>query len=282
MSSVEKMDIDFMKSFGKAAEFYVRGGPLYVQSVCFSRCGQYMASSHTNNILTIINVDVGEIGGQDQYCHKYGTGIVRYPAQLKNRVLLTSTQTDDSVRELDLERSEYSRVFKGHTKTVLSLETSANDAFVTSSEDGTVRLWDTRSQRVRDVIGELRQPVANISAAGNTIIVGNDSETIQLYDVRMLQQGLFRDFRVPTNLHSKWASVEVSNDDRLVAVATNDHFVHMANMDNNDVHTFRSEYSYKAAAHFFLLFKVGSRRVSCGCSVCLAVFCFQAVTIRKR
>lgn len=234
-----KVDEDVMKVFRTVTEFHVDPASR-IRSLHFSDCGQYMVTSRTNESIEVYNCDEGEQTGE-HYTKKYGYGLIRFTNQA-DRVLQTSSKVDNVVRLINLEDGDYISYFDGHTKEVSALETSpGNNLFITSSQDNTVRLWDVRSSICRDMMEVTGNPVVCIDPNGLIIAVGWNSESIDIYDLRMFRNGNFAHFTVSEKFRGDWTNIQFSPDGKYLGIGTNDTIVHLVDAIFGDVQTFRSK-----------------------------------------
>lgn len=234
-----KVDEDVLKAFRSVTEFHM--DPVSrIKSLHFSDCGQYMVASRTTDAIEIYNCDEGEQTGEIR-TGKYGHGLIRFTNQ-PDKVVQTSSKVDDVVRAIDLESTDYCSYYAGHTKEVISLETSpGNNKFITSAQDNTVRLWDVRSTNCQDQLELSGSPVVCIDPNGLIIAVGYKAECVDIYDLRMFRNGPFAHFKVNEKFRGDWTNMQFSPDGKYLGIGTNDTIVHLVDAIFGDVQTFRSK-----------------------------------------
>lgn len=211
-----------------------------VKSLAFSDCGKYLVTSVSNNEIVVYDCDQSMLSTTIRTA-KYGNGIVRFADSAK-QVLQTSSKVDNVVRLIDVEKHAFQRYFDGHSDEVLSLDFAPNNnKFITASKDGTVKLWDPRSDKVRHTIKSLGEPVACMHAVTKIMAIGSNSETIELYDEGM-EKGPFSSFQV-AKYTANWRSIQFSRKGDYVAIGTDETLVHLVNTYDGGVETFRSKFS---------------------------------------
>lgn len=80
--------------------------------------------------------------------------------------------------------------FKAHTQTITGQAAVSPNCWATSSEDGTVKLWDARTKNLVSQAG-LKSPVYSIAigAGGQILAAGVDSD-LQFFDIRNIREVL--------------------------------------------------------------------------------------------
>lgn len=142
----------------------------------------------------------------------------------------------DAIRYLSSHDNTYIRYFRGHTAAVTSIALNpSSDAFISSSLDNTVRLWDLRSQHPQ---GQLDLATPYLSAYDPTASVIAVAcllaRSILLYDVRNVDKAPFATFDIEAAEQrlaglpavdkagglGDWTKLEFSNDGKRLLVAT--------------------------------------------------------------
>jgi COMPASS component SWD2 len=112
---------------------------------------------------------------------KYGCNLARFTHH-KNNVIYASTKGDDTIRYLSLHDNRYLRYFRGHKARVTALEMNPmTDTFLSASQDGTIRLWDLRSDNCQGVLHLNGPGIVGWDQAGEVFAVGHAGNEIRLY-----------------------------------------------------------------------------------------------------
>lgn len=211
-----------------------------VISLCFSENGDHLLSSYTNNTLELFDCNEG-IQLNRIATMKYGSGLIQYTHK-PNTIIATSTRHDFAIRSLNIETKAYLSYFPGHSQEVISLcvNASAHDEFfVSSSMDGSVRLWDTRTSCPEGMLNFIGQhPVVALDPKGMMIAVGVDSTFVEMYDVRSLDNGPFVSFKINKENNCDWTGLKFSNNGKIISINTNNRMVRI--IDSYDVHIIKS------------------------------------------
>ncbi|ORX55158.1 WD repeat protein 82, partial [Hesseltinella vesiculosa] len=179
-------------------------------SLSFDDSGQFCATSAQDESIRVYDCTNGSLK-TTLYSKKYGVGLVRFNHD-EQCVVYASTKEDDTLRYLSLHNNQYIRYFKGHTDKVITLEMSTlNDQFLSSSLDGTVRLWDMRSSSCQGMLTPGKRPIASIDPAGMVFPVVTGDNGILVYDIRQYSAGPFSTWSTPEP-SMPWTSVKFTND----------------------------------------------------------------------
>ncbi|CAN6649510.1 COMPASS component Swd2p [Trichomonascus vanleenenianus] len=151
---------------------------------------------------------------------KYGCNYARFTHSSTN-CLHSSTLEDDTIRYLSLHDIKYLQYFKGHKDKVIGLEMSpADDTFLSSSLDHSIRLWDLRMPYA---IGVLYIPAPNLIAydpAGVVFAVASqEMGSISLFSRKDFQSQPFLTFDVSIN-KSRWLKLEFTNNGSHILLST--------------------------------------------------------------
>ncbi|KAI9594145.1 WD repeat-containing protein 82 [Syncephalis fuscata] len=157
---------------------------------------------------------------------KYGCHMARFTHH-RNNVIHASTKSDDTIRYLSLHDNRYLRYFRGHKARVTALEMNpVNDTFLSASLDGTIRLWDLRSDNCQGVLHLDGTVAVGWDQGGEMFAAGKSGGDIRLYALESLDKGPFQVFP----LHSfvggnfdtplRWTGLKFSNDGLSLLVAT--------------------------------------------------------------
>lgn len=180
-----------------------------ISSMCFHQSGDVLVSGGSDDKLVFIDPRSGAVR-RVTLVKKYGCGTVRFTSGFEESLLLTTTTTtgaDHDIRALDVETSQYSRYFAGHTAKVVDIVTSPTEStsFLSSSMDMSVRLWDTRQ---KDASARLQLQERPIVAYDNKGLVfgiayldkthgqGDGQTVVKLYDPRNFEEGAFSSFKL--------------------------------------------------------------------------------------
>lgn len=180
-----------------------------VTCIKFSQDGNKLASICNDRSIHLINCDRGTIDHTENV-KKYGAGICDF-MDANDRILVTSTSNvDQTVRELNFTKGSYQTTYGGHRALVVSLAVhQKNRMFLTGSEDKSVALWDFRSQKPESYQTKLPDtPLVSFEPTGNLFFVTLQT-SIQMYDLRGLGFGPFNEF-IFNNDDVRWARAEVS------------------------------------------------------------------------
>lgn len=180
-----------------------------VTSIKFSQDGNKLVSVGNDRSVRLYNCDQGTVE-QTVNVKKYGGLLVDF-MDANDRVLVTSSKIDHSVRELNLVKQSYQTIYGGHTEPVISLAVHhGKRIFLTGSLDKSVALWDFRSPNAQSYQNKLPSdsPLVAFESSGNMFIVAT-SEAIQLYDLRGLRYGPFSEFAFNGD-NAKWTNVKLS------------------------------------------------------------------------
>uniref|UniRef100_A0A0N5BG40 WD_REPEATS_REGION domain-containing protein n=1 Tax=Strongyloides papillosus TaxID=174720 RepID=A0A0N5BG40_STREA len=191
-----------------------------VNSIDISPLGDYMVSSINKDKIAAYNILVGS-KSKDIPSQKYGCNQVIFAGE-SSRVLYTSTKGNDDIRYLSLEDKKYVRFFKGHKDEVLSLSMSPDGTnFLSSSRDGTVKLWDLRSDECCKSDHYInKNPIVTYDPKGVIFAVSEERNTVKLFDSRNNTLPPFRLF----GFHSyagKINNIKFSPDGRKLIVSGN-------------------------------------------------------------
>ena len=187
-----------VSSFVPARVFSESASP--VVGLDFSRSDELLFASSDDDVLRLFDTSSGVLlasvrrqsggGGAVAAAHAPGC-CVAAPGGRK---------AEHALRYVSLHDNAVLRLFRGHTARVTALSHSPrNDTFLSSSLDGTTRLWDVRSPAC---CGALRaappppgapppSPVAAFDAQGLCFAVSSQPGTIQLFDAKAAGAGPF-------------------------------------------------------------------------------------------
>jgi COMPASS component SWD2 len=117
-----------------------------VDSIDISSDGQQVVTSSEDKALRLYDAHDSGTLLKTLHAKKYGVSLVRFAHAPGTVVCATRNEWDNSLRYWSLHDNRYLRYFKGHRAEVVGLCVSPKDDFLlSSSADGTCRLWDVRS-----------------------------------------------------------------------------------------------------------------------------------------
>lgn len=135
----------------------------------------------------------------------------------------------ETIRYLSLHDNRYLRYFKGHRDRVVSLQMSpVNETFISGSLDGTVRLWDLRSQICQGILRLKQDKKAFIGhtvscsfdPSGLIMAVAMGDNIIKLYDTRKYDKGPFSTFNIEQTSELYWNNMQFSSNGKYLLLTT--------------------------------------------------------------
>lgn len=230
---------------------YHKGGS--ITSLDFDDSGQYLISAGIDKSIQLYDVHKGT-HYKDIQSQKYGAHLARFthkdldclyvstPSSVPgtdgaNGKIDESDKDLNAIRYLSLADKKYIRYFRGHSDQVLSLEVDpVHDFFLTSSTDGTVKLWDTKTPSCTGNIDVGQSSYVAYDPHGIVIVVakipnvsGDKNEYVEgeleFYDAKSLLKP-FMTTKISTKSF-KWNKVEFSNTGKLILISTdgNEHYI---------------------------------------------------------
>ena len=205
-----------------------------VSSVDFSRDGHTMAGAGTGGAIQLWDMP----GGQARATLTGHTADVTSMDFSRDGRTLASASADRTVRLWDVAARQARRTLTGHTGVVGAVVFSPDGHTLASAstDDGTVRLWDVSSGRMRarlavKVMTELLWSVV-FSPDGRTLAIGSDRPEVRLWDVASGKP------RPSLTGHTAfvWA-LAFSPDGRTLASASEDHTVRLWEMPSGKPRT---------------------------------------------
>ncbi|WVO13037.1 hypothetical protein L204_100646 [Cryptococcus depauperatus] len=126
-----------------------------VTSLCFEDAGDRVITAGDDDQFVLWDARKGK-KLKTFYSKKYGIDHI-CPTHKSGTILHASTKGDDhAVRYHSMHDNKYLAYFKGHTARVRRIHMSPiDDTFVTSGDDGTVRLWDLRANACKGLVQDL-------------------------------------------------------------------------------------------------------------------------------
>uniref|UniRef100_A0A1I7SXZ0 ANAPC4_WD40 domain-containing protein n=1 Tax=Caenorhabditis tropicalis TaxID=1561998 RepID=A0A1I7SXZ0_9PELO len=152
-------------------------------------------------------------------CKKYGVDRLEY---LTNELCVHSDPTSGIIRALNIPKKCYIRYFHGHTKKIRQIRSFPNqrEKFMSSSLDGHVRMFDTKSHDNFGLINMCSTPLIAFDPEGILFAVATKSETIKLFDIRSFDLGPFKTFKIMKNDDDEWTDIEFAPCGKFILVST--------------------------------------------------------------
>ncbi|RLV92653.1 hypothetical protein JA1_003008 [Spathaspora sp. JA1] len=201
-----------------------------ITSLDFDDSGQYLISAGIDKSIQLYDCHKG-VHKTDVQSQKYGAHSARFTHSDLN-CLYASTPTgpqenDHAIRYLSLSNNQYLRYFKGHKRQVSSIEVNpVHDTFISSSFDGTVKLWDLKTSSPTGNLEIGQNSVVGFDPQGIIFAIGKypDSEsttgTLSIYDLKNFDKGAFLQVEIPTLQGQLWNKLEFSNNGKHILIST--------------------------------------------------------------
>lgn len=200
-----------------------------ITSLDFDDSGQFLISSGVDKSIQLYDVHKGA-HHKDIQSQKYGAHVARFAHQELNCLYGSTQGDDDAIRYLSLLTNQYIRYFKGHKSQVMTIEVNpCKDEFISSSLDGTVKLWDLNSSNPVGNLDIGQPSIIGFDPQGMVFGIGADlKSTVQIYDLKSFDKSAFLTINVPIIPKIQWNKLEFSNNGKLLLVLTNspDHFLY--------------------------------------------------------
>lgn len=237
----------------KVAKVY-RDNTARISAIHFAPNGEHLITAAADDYIIVYDCQTGE-QRHALKSKKFGVGQIRYLHGGSSTVIHSSTKlADDSIRYLSLHDNKYLRYFGGHTAAVVSLDASpADDVFVSTALDRTLRLWDLRRPDATGVMqtmpaeggagGGSGRVVAAIDPEGMVFATGVNSECVRLYDMRAYAKGPFLTCRLARERAGcEWTGMKFARDGRMIVLSTNGLVVRMVDaFEAMPLQTFQGE-----------------------------------------
>ncbi|KAK7207034.1 WD40-repeat-containing domain protein [Myxozyma melibiosi] len=220
---------EIISSFLPSKSFWNHKDGTKITSIDFDDSGSNLLCCGEDESLTLYDAKTGRYM-KPLYSKKYGCHLARFTHSSTN-CIHASTKEDDTIRYLSLHDSSYIRYFKGHKQKVIGLEMSpSDDRFISSSLDGTVRVWDLSSQYSQGMLTIPSPAFVAFDPAGVVFAVGCEATAeILLYDMRNFDREPFEVFTIEplrqthadSAVPTQWSKIEFSNDGKTILISTN-------------------------------------------------------------
>lgn len=199
------------------------GAEAVINSISYHHDGEYLVTSSDDDAIRLYSVE-NATKTKTINVKQHGADCVRFTHH-RNAVVCASSNGDShAIRYLSLHDNAYLAVFEGHTDRVVDLEMSPiDDTLLSSSVDGSVRLWDLRLPDCQGVFEIGSRGAVGYDPSGVVAGVATGTNQVMLYDVRSFDKGPFDTFSVPqTSRTYAIVSIEFSVDGKLLLVSTDD------------------------------------------------------------
>ncbi|KAG9013866.1 member of Set1p complex, histone methyl transferase [Tulasnella sp. JGI-2019a] len=158
--------------------------PRHITGICFDDFGETLITAGEDETFRLWNCKTGK-HAKTLHSKKYGVDLPRFTHKNTN-IIHSSTKEDDTIRYHSLHDNKYLQYFKGHKKSVVSLEVHPlEDTFMSGSMDNTVRLWDLRTPNCRGLLNLPSSPIVAYDSQGIVFAVAiNYYQKLLLYDLK--------------------------------------------------------------------------------------------------
>uniref|UniRef100_A0A0K0ESI4 WD_REPEATS_REGION domain-containing protein n=1 Tax=Strongyloides stercoralis TaxID=6248 RepID=A0A0K0ESI4_STRER len=164
-----------------------------VNSLCFSIDGRFIFTSDDSNVGRVIDIHSWKTKRIVSF-NKYGIYNGQF-LQHNYDIIHPSYKINYSLRQYSLEYNKYIRFYHGHENKITKLSLSpAGTFFMTSSTDGTIRLWDNRVPNSCSTINGFANPKISYDATGNYIGVIDETYVVKFFDIRTYNRGILKTF----------------------------------------------------------------------------------------
>ncbi|WWD18223.1 hypothetical protein CI109_102673 [Kwoniella shandongensis] len=171
----------------------ISGNPHNITSLSFDDTGDRLVSAGDDDTFVLWDCKKGK-KIKTLYSKKYGIDHVRFTHK-PGTILHASTKGDDhAIRYHSMHDNKYLAYFKGHTARVRSIHMSPiDDTFVTAGDDGTVRLWDLKSNSCKGLVKDVGgSAIATLDNTGLVFAVAcSETQTIMLYATQTMDLAPF-------------------------------------------------------------------------------------------
>ncbi|PRP79162.1 hypothetical protein PROFUN_09335 [Planoprotostelium fungivorum] len=209
-----------------------------INSIDISSDGELLLTSSDDESLQLYNTQTGK-HLKTVYARRNGVDQAIFTHARETVLVASSSGWDHSIRYLSLYDNRYLRYFKGHRDKVNSISLCPkSDLFLSSSNDGTVRLWDLNTNVCQGLMSSPRFKPGRVAfdTEGLIFAVAGSMSTIKLFDVQLYQRGPFASFTVPSKgLSFDWTRIEFSNDGKMMLLSTSNQIILILNAYNGDV-----------------------------------------------
>ncbi|CAK7265605.1 hypothetical protein SEPCBS57363_001668 [Sporothrix epigloea] len=202
--------------------------PTYILSLDFDDPGELCMTSESDDTIQIYSVREGR-HDKALISKKYGAKLARF-THWSSSIVYASTKQNDAIRYLATHDNSFIRYFEGHEASVTSISMHpGNDNFISTSQDGTVRLWNVASKQWTGLLYLNKPYLSAWDPSGKIFAIGSPAAgSVLLYDHRNYTKAPFSVFDVveqcsaveKRNLLQGWTKLEFSNDGKHLLVGT--------------------------------------------------------------
>lgn len=199
-----ELNSDSVRSFTIARVLRNHRKPL--KCLTFHCTGELLACAGADDAISFINPLQGDL---KKYVRvkKHGCGSICFTHDRDSASLLiasSSIETDDAMQSLDVVTCSYERSYEGHSARVVCIASSPTmpTQILSSSLDGTARLWDSRKQNAVGEINVGGRPLVAFDPKGLVFGVAykeGDKMPVKLFDARSYEDGPFVEFEVESS-----------------------------------------------------------------------------------
>lgn len=200
--------------YGAAKVF--QGGENKINAIDFYSDGSLLVTSSDDHQIVVYDCNTGR-EKKKIYSKKYGCDLAVFTHDRASILHGSTVGNDDSIRYLDFHTNTYKRYFRGHRDRVTNIEMSPKeDTFISSARDGTVRLWDLRSDKCQGALKAHGHCTATFDNEGLIFATGIGDNKIRLYDARAFDAGPFSTFDLSVHFSSNFQRIRFSPDGKMI------------------------------------------------------------------
>ena len=242
----------------------LKDGAEAVSSLDYFASGKYLVSASEDHSVRLYDA-VGGVRKTLLNSLKYGADVVRFTHHDYSVLCASANGWDETLRYWSLHDNAFLRYFRGHRLRVHSLAVSpVNDAFLSGSHDGTVRLWDLRVAACQGVLHRRGRPSAAYDPQGLIFAVACAGGEIKLFDSRAFDKGAFATFKATYDVPFEWGSIKFSPDGHSILCPTTSDAVFLLDAFEGDMKQIFTQRKNPRRAVFEASFTPDSRYVLSG------------------
>ena len=218
-----------------------------INTLCYSKDGEILVTSSHDASISTYNCHTGT-KQKTIYSKKYGANLVRFTHHHNAIVYASSIGWDESIRYLSLHDNSYVRYFKGHRDRVTSLSMNpVNDTFMTGSLDGTVRLWDLRTENCQGLMRTIT-PSVIAHDHGQIVVVASHPNIVKLFNLKFLDNGPIDEFSINgLSAKAEWNEVIYNPDTKSILLSSSDGLLLVMDALSGDIkHRIKTSWGLKS------------------------------------